>query len=729
MMVNVKRTASTNKEQQNIQQLNAPVEEENMPMQQSQLTQFRDTGILATQSIKTDPGRILGKIANPFPTQTPTQLLSRNYKVAEFTWGPAAASHTLDFPGSLLAIPNIQKALSSFKWMRSGIKLETKINATQFHYGALLVSWLPNDRISAHGEDVVQQSGNHPIVLSAAQQSSCTFSIPWINPYNYFIIQQGAGYATSEIAKVYFSQLTPLGRASDGVTDTVVIQVFASFEDPEVAAYVAQSSNEMKMESINKSRFGVVNDIADTVTGVSDLLEKIPIIGGTIENLASLVMSVLDKPTTSMATQPIQQSYSRDICQGTGLDNSQTLSLYPLTPMSMDRSIMGDQSSTMTINDIISTPMICQQHTFTNPSSTMVEIVHPEANSRDYLQFMSKLFKYWRGSIKYRLAFYTSAFTTCRFRLSFQWDSTVVDDDNSGDLVSRVIDVKGDTVVDFTVPYLYLTLYRPTPLNLANLYPRIFIQQLINVVGPSIDTDPKIYLVMWRSAGEDFRLHQLVARTLPLPGAEDTDFDSIDELSTDEYIAQMDVQSDFKKVFDPLIEGCCFTREHGTVNGENINSLHDILKRYSTHLPNAAIQDPLSSFPDPIIGLGGIDYVARIFKYWRGSRRLKAVVNPEKYGGWLPITMQNGLNGTNAYNGMTGTYVSTWQALEPEVPWYSTVPFAPVNVDAAHFASIDYPEGLYTPIDFVAAIADSARYISAGDDFTFGFLVAPRLSA
>jgi hypothetical protein len=49
---------------------------------------------------------------------------------------------TIYFPKALFAIPNIAAKLEQFEWLRADVEAEVKINATDFHIGALLLSYL-----------------------------------------------------------------------------------------------------------------------------------------------------------------------------------------------------------------------------------------------------------------------------------------------------------------------------------------------------------------------------------------------------------------------------------------------------------------------------------------------------------------------------------------------------------------------------------------------------------
>jgi len=181
---------------------------EDGPTHQVQITKFVEAEPEVTVSTQTLPQKDYLKTVNPFPNVDLT-VLRRKYRVATMVWSSSLASNLiLNFPQTLNNVNYIADVLQTFKWMNAGVELEIRINSTQFHFGALMVSWIPNTNSdTAHANDFIQQSGNHPVVLSASTQNSATIKIPYINPDSYYQI---AG-STSNIAKVWITPLTFFG--------------------------------------------------------------------------------------------------------------------------------------------------------------------------------------------------------------------------------------------------------------------------------------------------------------------------------------------------------------------------------------------------------------------------------------------------------------------------------------------------------------------------------------
>lgn len=70
-------------------------------------------------------------------------------------------------------------------------------------------------------------------------------------------------------------------------------------------------------------------------------------------------------------------------------------------------------------------------------------------------------FEYWRSSCKYRLHFSSSSFVTARYSITIAYDGKY--GPAEGIVPTQFVEVKGDTVIEGTIPYLYPTAWRCEP--------------------------------------------------------------------------------------------------------------------------------------------------------------------------------------------------------------------------------------------------------------------------
>ena len=499
------RIASSHKaEKDNFeQQLTSPATDG--PKHQVETTAFTETESEIVQEPTVKKEFIYRMFANPYPDQTPFELLSRNYRVATYNWSPAFEYATLRFPEALMNQTTLECAMKPFLRMRAGVKMEVRINSSQFHMGTIMVSYIPNHVGNKHfgtstvPNTLIRNSGNRPVILSAATQDAATITIPWVNPYNYFKTDEFQG---PEIAQVRIAVLNPLLATSESVSDTVEIQVFAAFHEPEVAYYVQAQSGKAKFheEAINKAKQGltVIKSGLDTA---NSLIDSVPIIGDALHTFANFA-GLLDKPTNLAAAQPMYREFTPDLCHGEGISVGRELSLIPLAVTGDKSVMMGDENPGMEIQKIIATPMLRKVWTFTNTNKVNDMQATPTDTSDetedDYLLYMSRQFEFWRGSIKYMLLFRTSTFISARFRVSVLY-APMIDANRVGDTVTNIVDVKGDTNYKFTVPFLWDTMYRRTGLP-AGSYPRINVTLISTIIGPTLSASPVIYCNVFRAA-------------------------------------------------------------------------------------------------------------------------------------------------------------------------------------------------------------------------------------
>jgi len=260
-------------------------------------------------------------------------------------------------------------------------------------------------------------------------------------------------------------------------------------------------------------------------------------------------------------------------------------------------------------------------------------------------------------------------------------------------------------------------------------YPRLVIQQLAPLVGASMEEDPTVFCCIFRSAAEDVRFNQLVDFQTPGLPPNPLPLNAIKPKQKRIRIvanADMDLRGEFAKSFPPIAHGSSFIRENGTVSGEMISSISDVLKRYVVTPPiygQAENINVLNTWPQQT-QFGPFHSFSRIFKFWRGARRVKLLydINTQGAEGFNYTCMETFLNNVSAGNSMSYTVGAHWPQQTVEIPWYSTLPFQPTDTSAVPtFEISDSPKSIVIPSKSVFA----GIYSSGGDDFSYYFLIAP----
>jgi hypothetical protein len=125
-------------------------------------------------------------------------------------------------------------------------------------------------------------------------------------------------------------------------------------------------------------------------------------------------------------------------------------------------------------------------------------------------------FNLWRGSIKFFFQFFTSSFISARFAISVSRE----DDGEWEDLLTQVIDVKGDTKKMICVPFLHRTHWvsRYYQSFTGSPGPYVIRIGLISAIaGPDPEIDAAIDLVVWMAGGPDVQFQAPVASSWAIP--------------------------------------------------------------------------------------------------------------------------------------------------------------------------------------------------------------------
>jgi len=457
---------------------------------------------------------------DPFPKQDMRQILSRMYQLDTFAWSSADAAGTVKacyrFPEALFTETNVWQKLLRFDLLRGGVRVVLRINATKFHYGTLLISWLPYydpTNMSAGGVsgeftskfgDLYSQGQNPSVIMSAASSASVEFVIPGRRPHPWVHIDRYKSGLLNMgcMGCVVIRVLTPLGLVSSVTTPTVDVTMFAAFEDPEVAgmqnenrtAYTATvnvagsviAQGKTTAEAREKSSEHLISGTALSVGKFLGGVSQWPVVGGAagaagkvFTFLGAGARSIgLDKPTTVESATITTPRIGQDLAQARGLDSSMRLCLDPENRISADPTLIKSADDETSIRGFSRRLFLLDTTSFDGSSAvgTRVcnipvtpQLCHAYVSSGAYKvrptppALVGSCCRNWRGSMKYCIRFVCSSYTTCRVRIGFHPDpanTPTTLTSGTADFPNVVYDINGDTTVCFTIPYLGPALWK-----------------------------------------------------------------------------------------------------------------------------------------------------------------------------------------------------------------------------------------------------------------------------
>lgn len=745
----------------------------------------------APAEIETTPTHdaVLNKLGNPYEDQDMTAVLTRTYKVKHFTWSPSSPAGTpigfAQFPEDLFAIPNIAAKLENFKWFRADVQYSVVINATKFHIGTLNVS---------HQSSTFQGDGrfldrwirlnSNSMIITASSTNTVKRDLRRTAPVVWDKIHNGVPYS---IGTVWIDVRDALLTLAGGSPTPLDVCVFANFVNPKVAGYgyttpspaaLTRKFQELKFagetskhsatkkkqndpvakEAEKKSSSGIISSMVEATGALAPLFlmtpfpEVAPVLGAVSKTAPFLRSMGLSKPVSVQVSEPTHLDPYRDLVHTHGLSQGVKLSAQPTATLA-DTSLC--ELKRHTIKEMIERPG--HLTAFTIDALTPIDQTvkkfpvfpglsgnrpgQPKLVYPTHLAHLSQYFTNWRGGIKFRFEFTTSELTTTRVRLTHYPDDTEPPDieDYAGDMISDVIDIRGNTVKEFTLPYMSPFPYLPVmgvwkdgdPLTHNRGGELVFPQtpwlgfSLVNSVSiPDPGGISTIYVNVYVSAAEDmtligyqgFNLRLAACVTLP----------TFKKLEAPSGTKKHSLEEVFSKPFQPLVPAMAQCEE-GLVSIETVNTIEEMLKRFEPWGQAAAgpldinLSDGHYLFENSKVTNSG--QLLTMFKWWRGSVRYKlgpdVFLGDEKIVSYRPfgdMTFADML-GENLYTTLNvcGNQESP---IEFEVPWnYPTYAMYLANIDESFFFDLG---NLSKPTLKSQNPLPATNWRAMGEDFLLG---------
>lgn len=381
----------------------------------------------------------------------------------------------------------INNRISYFNLLRGKLCVKFVVSGTGFHYGRVLVSYMPLhrfDQMSGFSElietNLVQQSQLPHIFLNPTTQQGGMMCLPYFYHEDYSAI---TARDWLELGNLQVRSLGTLKHANGG-TDDVSVTVFAWMEDVEVSIPTSvdaanlqpQSGFEIQSgEEINEANMnGVVSGPASKLSSITSMLSDVPVIGpyasATSKIAGGLAMAAkaigMSRPPITKSAEPFKPEALSSLALTTVPDRSAKLTVDDKQELSIDPRISGIGGDDPM--DILS---IAKKESFytsfiwpksANIGSQLFEVrVQPTIWDESTagvihltaLGYASMPFTYWTGTLKFRFQVQASAYHKGRLRVAYDpnWlDANAAS--NGDDMISnytQIIDLANTT--DFTI--------------------------------------------------------------------------------------------------------------------------------------------------------------------------------------------------------------------------------------------------------------------------------------
>jgi hypothetical protein len=347
---------------------------------------------------------------------------------------------------------------------------------------------------------------------------------------------------------------------------------------------------------------------------------------------------------------------------------------------------------------------------------------------------------YWRGSIRYRINFYASTFVSGRILIVYSPPSAAAVT-TINNTISKLVSVKGDTTVEFTLPFVSPTDFQPLnyPQVSGSFYGTGVLTFSVYGVITSSDaaTDATIDLVAWTAAAPDAQFMQpLISTQYSLTPAA---FDAR---------KQADICEAFTKTFPPYVDGCEYLTDSGYVASELSRSPMDVLKRYQVYGTGVDVNSPLPGVYTPLSGTLGFQ-IKSAFAFMRGGVNYKTFPNYNENSDYVdPANLAKvtwsvstswpfyspGANYSSGF-GLPFLYVGQSDSeVDISVPYTNQYPFifTMSQINPSSVPAVAYVTPRDNPTSYTAGPPPVANrlvwmdiYTCVRDDFMMGWLLAP----
>lgn len=352
--------------------------------------------------------------------------------------------------------------------------------------------------------------------------------------------------------------------------------------------------------------------------------------------------------------------------------------------------------------------------------------IHPNSGSMKIpLDFAYCCSTMWRGSIKVCLQFFASSFVSARFlvqyiNITYAGGVTmpVLADYDNG--LSRIINVKGDTIDCFTLPWLSQYDWSTT------CDPQIQVTMLTEMASPDPAITPAIYMIVWVSGGEDIQFAG--------PRVPDYTNEWNSTGQTLEKERQACIQTIFKSSFPAIVENCSYDLDNGYCTTEQIGSLAELSKRYS---PLQYVTGATSPYAGGAVHVAVQDSHFNVqtntvlyTSYWTFRKTMYGTIRHMflyRVGGFKYRRLTSGSEqwtvGLSSYNSNPPRTLSMKHISSNDnfvrltIPWSAQLPFSALDYYSFGYELVPPTSATYSTVN--------QEWIAARDDVMFGWPILP----
>lgn len=696
---------------------------------------------------------------SPYENQTPTAILSRERLVFQkvFTTSETTLMNVIS-PSLWASNSAVSGAWSTFRYFRfKQIKYRIVLQANPFVFGYFTLTCLPNDDRRHNNALALADHGwfSHDdcLIMDLTSMPEASISVPWLFNNTWIDIEKwnvsGSTVATNvdQLAGLKILYDNTCGSTSSTVPKTFSISVFIQVIEPELCCPISPGATDNGYVA-QASFAAFATQAAGAFVGemAGDYLSKT--VWGHAETEVSKFLNI----TNSSPEDP--HVLCSDPDKGTDAESSNVVpSVFGGMNYSASRNVLGTGSMGIpkgfckhnSLSEFLRKPTLVNRSFFTTGTGATIGVPIFTGNAvfgqttgsvttqASRLRFLAQFYRMYRGSITYTFLFIASPMVTFRMKIGLDYQGGTLASVSPGDTLQQIVTIRGTTVHQVTVPYLYTTPWRvmqqASSFVTDDVLPQLTMSEFSSA-SKSGDTTPFFYFLVYESANNDFIF---ASQQEPMPQSFDTS----------SYESQCDIR---KFISHDVTQFGAIPDVHFA--SDSVQTFEAMAKRWSPRVNQSLVPRPLyTAVPwnsDATVSKHStLDALSSVFYWSRGQFKFKVSykVDPSTQQSSVGVVKMNSLQPsltTSTAGGVPaalrfcdGVHAISYgltQVIEFTVPYLCNVDW----VDNLNLSGIDgyvgaqpvqFNPSLWTegstqpPLNFVA--------VSAGRDFCFSYSLPP----
>lgn len=411
------------------------------------------------------------------------KFLTRPVLIKSYTWAEGGGLADTFSPWyEYLNQPIIKNKIQNYYTGRMNLHLKVMINASPFYYGAALVTYRPmtgfgTSELLTSDSTFVNGLSQRPHIWIYPQTSQGgELHLPFI--YNYDAVNLTSAGEVQNIGSIDVKSITVLQNANSVATGGCTVRIYAYASDVNLGGPTYKAV----LQSGDEYGKGPVSGMASAVANVSRTMQNIPIIGrfakattigaSAISSVASL-FGFTDVPVIE-DVRPLKNLPFHSLTSAHIGEPVTKLALDPKNEVTIDTSVMGvDTEDELAISKFVDRYAYISTATWTgaaapdallwsstiqpNVFNTSTTPAGPYGNTAVVatpVGHVAQLFRYWRGSMTFKITAIASKFHRGRYVIT--WDP-VADISTAtsyvGTSFTKIVDIAEESEIELTIPY------------------------------------------------------------------------------------------------------------------------------------------------------------------------------------------------------------------------------------------------------------------------------------